>query len=107
MSDSKLDLEEEILRSDLSLDRTALANERTLLSYARTALFLLVTGVSVVKLFAPNIGLEALGYFLSATSVAVMAVGVESFRRIRKKVRKIRNTTLGQAGPRHATEDDD
>lgn len=39
------------LSDDLSVDRTTLANERTFLAYARTALHCVVGGVSLMKFF--------------------------------------------------------
>jgi putative membrane protein len=40
-----------ILADHLALDRTRLANERTLLAYIRTAFMLVVAGVTALKLF--------------------------------------------------------
>ncbi len=40
------DPEELVLRDHLAIDRTAMANERTFLAYVRTALALLVIGVT-------------------------------------------------------------
>jgi len=40
-----------ILRDVLAIDRTRLANERTLLAWLRTGLMLLVSGVTLIKLF--------------------------------------------------------
>lgn len=39
------------LNDYLAIDRTELANERTLLAYGRTAIALLITGVSAIKFF--------------------------------------------------------
>ena len=38
-----------ILRDVLAIDRTRLANERTLLAWLRTALMLLISGVTLIK----------------------------------------------------------
>ncbi|WP_226389645.1 DUF202 domain-containing protein [Penaeicola halotolerans] len=42
--------DEIILRDYLALERTRLANERTLLSYIRTALYLLVGGLALIQI---------------------------------------------------------
>ncbi len=53
------------LRDCLALERTSLANERTFFAYARTAIMVLITGVSAFKLF-PGILIIFIGgfYFL-------------------------------------------
>jgi putative membrane protein len=49
------------IRHSLAIDRTVLANERTLLSYTRTSLTMLVPGVSFVH-FTEAGGLHLLGW---------------------------------------------
>jgi len=59
--------DELILRDELALDRTLMASERTMLSYLRTSLGLLVVGGTVVKLN------------LMGSPIADTVVGVISF----------------------------
>ena len=95
MADSRFNFDEAVLRDDLALDRTDLANERTLLSYMRTALFLLVTGLSPLKLFPENWWIVGIGCFVVALSVAVMWYGIHRFRHIQRKVNRIRRAVEG------------
>ncbi len=40
-----------ILRDHLALERTKLANERTLFSYIRTSLYLLTAGIGIYQIY--------------------------------------------------------
>jgi putative membrane protein len=53
--------EDLVLRDELALDRTRLANERTLLAYARTSIMLLVSGATALKLAADRLSPMNLG----------------------------------------------
>ncbi|NBS14914.1 MAG: DUF202 domain-containing protein, partial [Verrucomicrobia bacterium] len=50
-----------ILRDELAIDRTVLANERTLLSYIRLAITLIIAGISIVH-FAMEKWFETIGF---------------------------------------------
>lgn len=64
------DFEEDLgLRDLLALDRTILANERTMLSYARTAVVLGVSSITLLKVFPEN----PLAFF---TAVSLIPLGV-------------------------------
>jgi putative membrane protein len=43
------------LRDHLAVERTILANKRTLLSYVRTAILLLGSGLTIIKLFGDQV----------------------------------------------------
>ena len=60
---------------ELALLRTRLANERTLLSYVRTALALGASGLGLVFLFQGPLT-DAFGWMLVALGVAVLVFGV-------------------------------
>jgi len=75
-----------LLRDRLALDRTRLANERTLLAYWRTAFMLLVSGFTLIKLFAQNINLVVLGYLLLPFSAFVAVFGYFRFRQVKKRL---------------------
>ena len=64
-----------ILRDHLAIERTRMANERTLLAWVRTALMMLVSGITLLKLFQGVAAMEALGGVLVPTSLLVAAVG--------------------------------
>ncbi len=56
----------------LAIDRTVLANERTLLSYGRTALALAVVGGTCIKFFqSPVLQLLGLALVLSGAVIAI------------------------------------
>jgi putative membrane protein len=67
-----------ILRDVLAIDRTRLANERTLLAWLRTAIMLLVSGVTLIKLFEGITALEVMGALLIPLGLLTAAWG---FRR--------------------------
>lgn len=81
------DSEKIILRDYLALERTRLANERTLFAYIRTSLYLFLGGIAVLQLedFDKIIWL---GYVLLVLSVAVLVTGLLTFKRLKKKLRK-------------------
>ena len=77
--------EELILRDELAIDRTILANERTVLSYYRSALTLVIVGVTFLH-FAEK------GYliYIGAACIPVgLGVGVFGYRRYRRMNRII------------------
>jgi len=76
-----------ILRDELALDRTKLANERTLLAYVRTAIMLLVSGVSLLKLFPESFAAVSSGWVLNALGGAVAVTGLLRFVRVRRSLR--------------------
>ena len=85
-----------ILRDHLALDRTRLANERTLLTYVRTAIILIVSGVSLIKLFgAEHRTLLFLGYALVPVGVLVGALGFVRFRQTDRRIAAEEQRQLG------------
>lgn len=71
------------LRDDLAMIRTALANERTFLSWTRTALGLAAAGAALVEL-VDRTGSTALGWSLIGAGFVTMAVGIIRFRMVRR-----------------------
>jgi putative membrane protein len=67
--------EEIILRDHLAMERTKLANERTLLSYIRTSLYLLLGGVGMLGLNDFQ-DIRWLGYVSLALSAILIVVGI-------------------------------
>lgn len=83
---SAIDSDAMILRDHLAYDRTVLANERTLLSYFRTAIALLAAGGTLIKLFAIEPGMVRLGYLLLAVGAISIVVGALRFIAVRKRL---------------------
>tara|TARA_B100002051_G_C16513336_1_gene523945 strand:+ start:244 stop:624 length:381 start_codon:yes stop_codon:yes gene_type:complete len=59
----------------LALERTKLANERTLLSYIRSSLYLLLGGIGILQLKDFE-SIKWLGYVALAVCVIFLAVGI-------------------------------
>jgi len=71
----------------LAIDRTNLANERTLLAYFRTFIILISSGFAIIKLdFLEEIGM--LGVALLVLSPLVLALGLFRYYRMREKIKK-------------------
>ena len=73
------------LNDYLAIDRTVLANERTLLSYTRTALTLLVIGGTCIKFF-DSIWIEIVGLIFLLAALATFVVGWRRYLRMRAYV---------------------
>ncbi|QDT12862.1 DUF202 domain-containing protein [Planctomycetes bacterium K23_9] len=73
-------------KPDLALVRTALANERTLLAYGRTALMVSGTGVSLFKFFDETLMIQFAGGGLFALGLAVGLIGLLRFMRLHKRL---------------------
>lgn len=71
-------------RNELAMIRTDLANERTLLSYARTALMTAGTGGTIITILEQSPSMIALGIALLAIGAVIFVVGVWRFR-VRQK----------------------
>ena len=73
-------------RNELALDRTLLANERTFLSYIRTAIMLFATGATLHKLFTPSFFNVAVSLILVGFSLFALVFGIYRFKRIKKDI---------------------
>lgn len=73
------------LRDQLAIDRTHLANRRTLLAFVRTGLYLLMTAAAVWNLEVLE-ELRWLGEVSVAVGLLIMIFGIVSFLRMRKKI---------------------
>ncbi len=66
------------LRDRLARQRTEMANERTLLSYLRTAMGFIAIGVPAVWWFDDSV-IQALGVLSLITGLTFIAVGIRRF----------------------------
>jgi putative membrane protein len=69
------------LRDCLALERTSLANERTFFAYARTAIMVLITGVSAFKLFPGILIIFIAGLIAVGLSVILFFIGLKKYLR--------------------------
>ena len=67
------------LRDCLALERTSLANERTFFAYARTAIMVLITGVSAFKLFPGILIIFIVGLAAVVLSVILFFIGLKKY----------------------------
>lgn len=77
-----------ILRDHLSIERTKLANERTLMSYLRTSLYLVLGGIAFLGMQDLK-EIRILGYLLLSLSLIVLVVGIVRFSQLRRHLRRI------------------
>jgi len=76
-----------ILRDYLAIDRTNLANERTLLAYIRTCIGLFATGAALIN-FVEYDALGILGYIFIVVSPVLFFFGLWRFIKTINKVKK-------------------
>ena len=74
-----------ILRDVLAIDRTRLANERTLLAWLRTGLMALISGMTLIRLFAGQPWLEMSGYVLLPLGLAAALFGWHRFWQTKRR----------------------
>lgn len=72
----------------LAVERTSMANERTLLSYIRTSLALLAAGLTILKFFTSS-GMHMLGYMLIPAGVGTLMVGLMNFYEVRSRLAQV------------------
>lgn len=80
--------EEIILRDHLAMERTKLANERTLLSYIRASLYLLLGGIGLLGLKDFE-DLKVVGYISLTLSVIVLVIGIYRYILLRRHLNKM------------------
>ncbi|MGI8548959.1 MAG: DUF202 domain-containing protein [Gemmatimonadaceae bacterium] len=85
------------LSDDLSVDRTTLANERTFLAYARTALQCVVGGVTLMKFFDRSFAV-VLGWIFLVSGVVAAVTGTVVFVRRRRLLQRTGGTGSGSQG---------
>lgn len=78
--------EELILRDHLAIERTKLANERTLFSYLRTSLYLLTAGIGILE-FESMEHLIVIAYISLFLSGILIFIGLLRFYQLRKNLK--------------------
>lgn len=81
-------IDEKLIREHLALERTKLANERTLLSYTQAALYFLLGGLALVQLKEYE-ELRYVGYLALVFSILFLTVGIWRFFVLRKKMKNL------------------
>ena len=82
-----------ILRDHLALERTRLSNERTLMSYIRSSLYLLIGGIALIQIEGYG-DLLYVGYLSLLLCVLFVVVGFFRFMRLRDQLDRF--YTFGQ-----------
>ena len=82
-----------ILRDHLALERTRLSNERTLMSYIRSSLYLLIGGIALIQIEGYG-DLLYVGYLSLLLCVLFVVVGFFRFLRLRDQLDRF--YTFGQ-----------
>ena len=76
MTDESLHPNETVLRDKLAPERTRMANERTLLSYLRTAFMLVVAGGTALKVFVDTPGVVFTSWLFIGLGMAMARYSV-------------------------------
>lgn len=79
--------EEIILRDYLALERTKLANERTLMSYIRASLYLLLGGIAFMQLEGFD-RIKWIGHISLGLSIILMIIGIYRFFLLKKRLKR-------------------
>ncbi|MGE5943063.1 MAG: YidH family protein [Flavobacteriales bacterium] len=80
--------EQIILRDYLAIERTRLANERTLLSYIRSSLYLLLAGIAFFQLeIFPNF--KFLAFLSLIFGIIFFVIGIYRFTVLKKSLKKL------------------
>lgn len=80
-----------ILRDHLAMERTKLANERTLLSYLRSSLYLLFGGAGVVSLKDTMFeDIKVIGYVAVVFSIIFLAIGIVRYIQLKRHLRSFK-----------------
>ena len=89
--------EEVILRDYLAIERTRLANERTLLSYIKSSLYLLLGGITFLQLKNfPNF--KYLGISALVFSAIFLVIGIYRFVLLKKSLKRLFYMTENKPG---------
>ena len=83
-------IDEKLLREHLALERTKLANERTLLSYIRASIYLLISGLALLQIKEyQGISLMWVGYLSLIICVMFLFVGISRYVSLERKLNSL------------------
>jgi putative membrane protein len=86
---SQFDSAELILRDQLAIDRTLLANERTLLSYLRSGVALFIAGLSIIH-FSHEVWFTVIGFVCLPFGLVTMWFGIRRFKKMDEAISIVR-----------------
>ena len=94
-----------ILRDELAIDRTLLANERTFLAYLRSAVALVIAGVSIINFSKENWFL-AVGFICIPFGIIAGIIGWARYAKMNRAIARIRRQAkiTGMGAPPPAAE---
>jgi putative membrane protein len=78
--------DEIILRDYLAMERTKLANERTLLSYIRSSLYLLFGGIAIIQLEGFE-SIKFIGYISLGLTIILVIIGIYRFQKLNRQLK--------------------
>lgn len=81
-------IDESIIREHLALERTKLANERTLLSYTQAAMYFLLGGLALIQLKEYE-EMHYIGYLALVISVLFLTIGIWRFIVLKNKMKDL------------------
>jgi len=83
-------IDEKLIREHLALERTKLANERTLLSYIRASIYLLISGLALLQIKEyQEISLMWLGYLALIICIIFLLVGISRYIALERKLNNL------------------
>lgn len=81
-------IDEALIREHLALERTKLANERTLLSYTQASMYFLLGGLALIQLKDLE-KMHYIGYLALGLSVIFITVGIWRFIVLKNKMKDL------------------
>ena len=81
-------IDEQLIREHLALERTKLANERTLLSYTQAALYFLLGGLALFQL-EEYVELRYIGYLALVFSGLFFIIGIWRYISLKRKMKNL------------------
>jgi putative membrane protein len=81
-------IDEKFIREHLALERTKLANERTLLSYIRSSLYLFIGGLAILQIKEYE-HVQWLGYLSLFICIVFISIGIYRYIHLNRKLRKL------------------
>lgn len=77
------------LRDELAIDRTFLANERTLLAYLRSGVALFIAGTSIIH-FTSARWFQVIGITCIPVGIIAITIGIFRYRKVNKAISIVR-----------------